>query len=233
MSTGSTATESGGEQHSAAAATPGRGLIPRLGSALALAPLGVWVVFHLWDNLYAFNGEQAWKSHVTVDRNPVFEILTSTAILLPLILHMIWGIRRMRIMRVNVGSYTTFDNIKFILQRLSAIGLILFLGAHIWKARLEPQIESGSHESFKHISCFMRNHPPTLIVYILGVLGTAYHLANGVSIAGMTWGYAATPAARKKLQTFALIFMVVLMLMGFGAIYTLYDTGAKFTCHID
>ena len=34
----------------------------------------------------------------------------------------------------------------------------------------------------------MHHHLPTLVVYCLGVLGTAYHLANGLQTATMGWG---------------------------------------------
>ena len=44
--------------------TPGV-LFPRLGSMLAIAPLGVWVSWHLWENLYAWRGDGAWSEDGT------------------------------------------------------------------------------------------------------------------------------------------------------------------------
>jgi hypothetical protein len=47
------------------------GFFPRLGSVLALAPLGLWVCWHLWENLYAVVGEAAWQERVTDRQHPV------------------------------------------------------------------------------------------------------------------------------------------------------------------
>jgi succinate dehydrogenase / fumarate reductase cytochrome b subunit len=210
----------------ATTSAPKRGFLPRLGSALAFVPLGVYTTWHLWQNMSAWQGAAAWEQHVTQAHAPIAEFTMSTIVILPIILHMIWGIRRMTIVRPNFSQYPTFDNLKFVLQRLSAIGLIGFLGAHIWLARLHPLIETGRHETFADISWHMRHHPPTLVVYILGVLGIAYHLANGVATDGMTWGYAASPKAKARMGFISMSFFVVLLAMGFGAIYALWDAGA-------
>lgn len=213
--------------HDASAETsPKSAFLPRLGSGLAFVPLGVYVTWHLWSNLSAWQGAASWQEHVASPHAPIAEVAMSTIVLLPLLLHIAWGIRRTMIMKSNVGSYPTFDNLKFLLQRISAIGLVGFIGAHIWLARFKPLVESGRHESFADIAWHMRHHPPTLIVYILGVAGTAYHLANGVATGGMTWGYAASPKAKARMNFISIAFFVVLLSMGFASIYALWDAGA-------
>src|SRR5262245_17932414 len=183
--------------------------LPRLGSLLAIAPLGVWTCWHLWENTWAFKGAQAWESHVTVARHPLVELITSAIVMVPLVLHTVWGIRRLFIMRPNLGRYRNFGNVKYILQRLSAIGLLAFLPAHIWLARLSPLIQFHRHETFNDLAQNMRHHTPTLVVYTLGVLGTAYHLANGLATAGMTWGFAASPRAMRRMSTLSYVFFAV------------------------
>lgn len=192
---------------------------------MAFAPLSVWTLWHLYANLSAYEGPHAWEAAVTAQRAPLVEVITSTVVLLPLILHTIWGIRRLRIVKVNNVQYGTFDNLKFLLQRLSAVGVVLFLGAHIYKARIEPMVMHGRHETFGDISFQMHHHLPTLIVYILGVLGVAYHMANGLSTGGITWGYAATEKARQRLTLISYLFFVLLLGMGWGTIYALHNAG--------
>ena len=204
-----------------------RPFLPRLGSALAFVPLAVYTAWHLWENMSAWQGADSWEQHVASPRAPIAELAMSTVVLLPILLHAGWGLRRLFIMRSNLGSYPTFDNLNFILQRLSAIGLLGFIGAHVWLARLHPLIETHRHETFADISWHMRNHPPTLIVYLLGVLATAYHLANGLATGGMTWGYAASPRARKRMTIISLTAFVLLLSMGYGTIYALWDAGAN------
>lgn len=200
-------------------------LSQRVGSFVAFAPLAVWTTWHLFSNLTAFQGAQAWESSVTAPRGAFVELLTSAFVLVPLVLHTVWGIRRLRIAKFNNQSYGTFDNLKFLLQRLSAIGVVLFLGAHIYKARLEPLIAHGRHETFADISNQMAHHGPTIGVYILGVLGVAYHLANGIASGGLTWGYAATEKARKRVAAISYAFFVLLLAMGWGTIFAMVQAG--------
>jgi succinate dehydrogenase / fumarate reductase cytochrome b subunit len=196
-----------------------------VGSLLAFAPLTVWTIWHLYSNLAAFQGAEQWERSVTAARAPLVELITSTIVLLPLVIHTLWGLRRLRIVKFNNNTYSNFDNFKFLLQRLSAIGVVLFLVAHIYKARLEPLILHGHHETFADISYQMHHHLPTFIVYLLGVLGVAYHLANGIATGGLTWGYAATEKARQRVQLVSYLMFVLLVAMGWGSIFALWSAG--------
>src|SRR5262245_47122333 len=112
----------------------------RLGSALAVAPLGVWTVIHLWNNLAAFRGAKAWEDAVTSYKHSTAEFATGFVVLAPLLIPTFCGIGRIFSGRPNVASYGFFANWKYVLQRLSAIGVLLFLGAHIWLAMLHPRL---------------------------------------------------------------------------------------------
>ncbi len=197
----------------------------RLGSLLAVVPFGVWTVIHLWNNLAAFKGPAEWQSAVTEYSHPFAFFLSSLVALLPLALHVVWGLGRLKTTRPNVGKYPYFANLKYVLQRLSAIGLLLFLGAHIWLAMLRPRLMDGRPEPFADIAHEMHHHTPTLIVYTLGVLGTAYHLANGVQTFAMGWGLVSSRRALRKLDVFVWIFFIVLLAMGWGAVYAIWDAG--------
>ncbi len=198
----------------------------RLGSLLAVVPLGVWTVAHLWHNLAAFRGAAAWQAEVTTHSHPIAFFASSLVALLPLGLHTIWGIGRILSVRPNNTQYTFYGNLKYALQRLSAIGVLGFLGAHIWKAFLDPRLNRGGPEPFADIAREMHHHGPTLVVYILGVLGVAYHLANGLQTFSMGWGVVSSRRALKKLEAVVLLTFVILLAMGWGAIYALWSAGA-------
>lgn len=199
----------------------------RLGSLLAVFPLGVWTINHLWNNLSAFKGDVAWQSSVTEYSHPLAFFASSLVALLPLGLHTVWGIGRLFTVRPNNVRYRYFSNVKYAVQRLSAVGLLLFLGAHLWLAMLHPRLTTGRPEPFADISHEMHHHMPTLIVYCLGVLGIAYHLANGLHTFTMGWGIVTSRRALKKLDIFVVLFFLVLLAMGYGAIFALWDAGAK------
>ncbi|MCL2447413.1 MAG: succinate dehydrogenase [Polyangiaceae bacterium] len=198
----------------------------RLASILAFAPLGVWTVVHLWNNLAAFQGPDAWQAAVTEYSHPVAEAFTGVVVLVPLALHTVWGIGRLATSRPNNTRYGFYSNLKYLLQRLSAVGVLLFLGAHLWLALIRPRLVEGHAEPFSEIAHQMRFHGPTLIVYVLGTLGVAYHLANGVQTFCMTWGVVSSRRGLERLEWGVITLFVVLLAMSWGAVYALWASGA-------
>ncbi len=198
----------------------------RLASLLAIAPLGVWTVMHLWHNLAAFEGADAWQEAVTTYPHPFAQALTGIVVLLPLAIHTVWGLARLRTTRPNNLRYGFYANLKYTLQRLAGLGVLAFLGAHLWLAMLKPRITEGHAEAFADIAQEMHFHRPTTIVYLLGTLGVAYHLANGAQTFCMSWGIVSSRAGLKRLEWIALLSFVLLLAMAWGVIYALYAAGA-------
>lgn len=197
-----------------------RGFFPKLGSVLALAPLGVWVTWHLWENFYALMGREAWESRVT-DGNGMVEAVTLGAVFIPLIIHTIWGLRRLTLAKPNGYSY--FGNLKYVLQRVSALGVMAFIIAHVYLARIRPLL-GNTHEHFEDLANEMRTGP-TLTVYLLGTLGTAFHLANGLYTASFIHGVAASKKASRRMQVISVLFFLLLMTFSWGAVYGLWHAG--------
>lgn len=198
----------------------------RLASGLAIAPLGVWTVVHLWNNLAAFEGADAWQKAVTEYPHPFAQAVTAVIVLLPLALHVVWGIGRLATSRPNNLRYGFYANLKYVLQRLSAVGVLFFLGAHLWLALLRPRLVEGHAEPFADIAQEMHFHGPTLVVYVLGTLGVAYHLANGVQTFCMGWGIVSSRAALRRLEGATLMLFAILLAMAWGAVYALWAAGA-------
>jgi succinate dehydrogenase / fumarate reductase cytochrome b subunit len=198
----------------------------RLASFLAVAPLGVWTVAHLWHNLAAFDGADAWQQAVTEYPHPIAEALTGIVVLLPLAIHTVWGLGRIFTSRPNNLGYRFYGNLKYLLQRLAALGVLAFLGAHLWLAMLKPRLTEGHAEAFADIAEEMHFHRPTLVVYVLGTLGVCYHLANGLHTFCMSWGIVSSRRGLRRLEGAALVTFVLLLGMAWGAIYALWAAGA-------
>lgn len=202
----------------------------RLGSLLAVFPLGVWVFVHLWNNLSAFRAlpilglpddGESWQQAVTEHPHPVAQALTAIVVLLPIVIHTVWGIGRMLSTRPNNLRYRYFANLKFLLQRLAAVGVLFFLGAHIWKATLEPRLIEHHREEFHDLARQLATHPPTLIVYALGTLGVAYHLANGVSTFAMGFGIATSRRGVRRADRLGIAVFLLLLAMAWGSLFAL------------
>jgi succinate dehydrogenase cytochrome b subunit len=197
----------------------------RIASFLAIAPLGIWTALHLWDNLSAFGGAQAWEQSVTAARHPLHQALLVVVVLLPLVLHTVWGIVRLVSFRPNNVRYGNYDNLKYLLQRLSAIGLLAFIGAHLWLAWAQPRFVEGRPEPFVEISHEMAHHTPTLVVYILGILAVSYHLANGIQTFAMGQGLVASAGALRRLEWVVYLTFAILLAMGWGSVFALWRAG--------
>jgi succinate dehydrogenase / fumarate reductase cytochrome b subunit len=203
-------------------------ILARLGSLFAFAPVGVWTVVHLWHQLAAWRSPQAWEDAVTAHVNSASTVLVFILVLGPLLWHTVWGIVRMLHSRPK-PMQSGFGNLRYVVQRLSAIGLLFFLGAHLYLAWFEPRFLHGRPEPFADISREMRFHTPTLVVYILGVLAIAYHLANGLwSFMTMGWGITVSKSGMRWLERVSILFFVVLLVIGWIAIYGLYQGGAAY-----
>jgi len=211
-----------------AAQLPSRGVFVRnrLGSLVAVVPLGVWTILHVWDNLAAFDSPGVWERTVTQHAHPVAHAFTAVLVFLPLLLHIAWGLARLRSSRPNNTRYRGYDNLKYLLQRVSALGVLLFLGAHVWLAYLRPRLLLGHGEHFADIAREMRFHMPTLVVYILGTLGVAYHLANGLATFAIGWGLTTSRSAGRRWDLAAIVLFFVLLAMSWLAIYALWVGGA-------
>lgn len=206
-------------------ASKGSALGSRLGSVVAIAPLGVWTTWHLWENLSAWDGADVWEATVSRPGATGTNTLVSIVVFAPLLLHTAWGFVRLRMTKPN--GYQFFGNLKYLLQRASALGLLGFLIAHVYLARIKPLTHEPGYETFADISAHMRHHPPTLVVYLLGVLGVAFHLANGIYTASFIYGLAASPRARRVMQVLSLAFFAILLATGWGAIAGLFQAGAS------
>ncbi|MBN1207908.1 MAG: succinate dehydrogenase [Myxococcaceae bacterium] len=197
----------------------------RLGSFLAVLPLSIWVLNHLWDNLSAFQGAEAWETSVTTYAHPFSQAVAFLISLVPLLIHTGWGLARLFTFRPNNLAYGYYDNLKYLLQRLSAVGLLAFLGAHLWKAFLAPRLLNGAPEAFDDIAREMRFHGPTLVVYVLGTLAASYHLANGLQGFGMAWGIFSSERSMRRFEPWVIVLFLVLLAMSWGVLYALYQAG--------
>jgi succinate dehydrogenase / fumarate reductase cytochrome b subunit len=200
-------------------------LLARMGSFLAFFPLGVWTAIHLWNQLAAFAGPRTWEQSVTAHSSPATAALTFTAVIVPLLWHVGWGL--VRLGKTRTSTVRNVSNLRYWLQRASALGLLAFLGAHLWLAWIQPRFVLGRPEPFTDIAREMHHHTPTLIVYVLGILAISYHLANGLwSFATMGWGIAVSKSAQAWFERLALVVFFVLLAIGWASIYALYRAGA-------
>jgi succinate dehydrogenase / fumarate reductase cytochrome b subunit len=188
----------------------------KLFSFFGIAPITLYVLWHLSNNLYAVNGEAAFDGRlIQFEGNPLYRPLVILLVYLPLLFHALYGLVIGAKSRPNVLLRPAVRNWKYLLQRVSAVGILFFVPAHVYKTKF-----AVSQISFAHMREGM-NEPLTFAVYLLAMLGVSFHLANGVWLAGITWGLWVGPRAQKRAEILSIVFGLVLVAVSFLIIFAL------------
>lgn len=192
----------------------------RIFSFCGIVPLALYVVWHLGNNIHALHGPAAFDTRLAeATRSPLYQPAILLFVYLPFVIHSAVGLLITARSRPNIAAMPRFRNWKYFLQRVSAIGVLLFVPAHVYKTRIEPW-RNGYEIDFAHMREGMLE-PVTFAVYTLGMLGVAFHLANGLWLAGITWGVFTGPKGQRRGEWISIAFGIALMLLGFGAIFAL------------
>jgi succinate dehydrogenase / fumarate reductase cytochrome b subunit len=187
-------------------------------SMLGIVPLGAYVFAHLWTNLYSLAGAEAFDQALKASRaSPAFLFLEIVGLGVPIVVHAWIGLKIIFKMRPNNAGYRSLRNLKYLLQRLSAIGVLLFLGAHVIKARIMPAM-AGTVESWNGMHEAL-SEPVTFSVYALGMLGVSFHLGNGLWGSALTLGLTVSQRGQKAMEWISAFAFVLLLCMSGLAIY--------------
>ncbi|MFN2634061.1 MAG: hypothetical protein ABR610_11655 [Thermoanaerobaculia bacterium] len=192
----------------------------RIFSFCGIVPLAIYVVWHLFNNIYAINGRAAFDARLKeATGSPLYAPAIWLFVYLPFVIHAIVGLVITFKSRPNALAMPRFRNWKYVLQRISAIGVLLFVPAHVYKTKIEPW-RVGFDVDFAHMQEGMRE-PITFAVYALGMLGVVFHLANGLWLAGITWGIFTGPRGQRLGEWLSVAFGIALMALAFAAIFAL------------
>jgi len=195
----------------------GRFLWLRLHSLSGVVPVGLFVLMHLYTHSFSVKGPEAYDARLAdLNALPFMEAFEVVFIYLPIAFHAGLGIWMTLRGKSNLAAYPHFGNLRYTLQRLSGIGVLLFVAAHLYKTKIEPFL-GGFVLDFAHMSDGMRE-PVTFLVYTLGILGTAYHLANGIWTFCITWGISVSRASHRWLTVAVMILFGMLFLIGMNNI---------------
>jgi succinate dehydrogenase / fumarate reductase, cytochrome b subunit len=189
-------------------------------SFCGIVPLAIYTVWHLFNNVYAVSGPAAFDARLTeATRSPLYRPAIWLFVYLPFVIHAVVGLAITFQSRPNVVRLPTLRNWKYVLQRASAIGVLLFVPAHVYKTKIEPW-RGGFSIDYAHMHAGMIE-PVTFAVYLLGMIGVAFHLANGLWLAGITWGVFIGPKAQRRGEWLSIGVGFLLLALAFACIFAL------------
>ena len=200
-------------------------LLRRIHSLTGVVPVGLFLVYHLYLQLYLHYGAEIYNNEVnSFYDSPLATRALVIVVYIPLLFHSLLGVLLVFENKVQ-PSYTYFSHLIYWLQRISGIGGLLFIIAHVWNAKLGPWFAGTWGTHFEHLSTGFADPETGMLtktVYLLGVLGAVFHFANGLTTFCMTWGIALTPTSQKRVRSFSILVFIILTASAFYALAAIW-----------
>jgi succinate dehydrogenase/fumarate reductase cytochrome b subunit (b558 family) len=202
-------------------------LLRKLHSLSGVAPVGVFLVVHLWTNARVLGGRDSFDEGVRhIQELPALPLIEVFGILLPLAFHALYGVKLAFEARSNVASYGYTRNWLFVAQRGTGLVALAFVLYHLWELRIQKALGNLGPEAFYDVlagqlSSTWRGVPVIALVYLVGLAASAFHFANGLWGFCASWGLVVSRPAQRTAAT-------VFSLGGFA----LFALGAATTLHL-
>jgi succinate dehydrogenase / fumarate reductase, cytochrome b subunit len=179
-------------------------LLRKLHQITGIVPLGLFLFGHFFTNSKAMSGDKVFNDAVAdIHHIPYLLFIEIFGIFLPLLFHSIYGIVISSEARVNNFNYGYGRNWFYIFQRITGVFLFFFIFFHILNFRFglipglnDTAIAGNANQAFQIVSREFAI-PWVLVLYILGIAATAWHLAYGFWLFAVDWGLVIGEKAQK------------------------------------
>jgi succinate dehydrogenase / fumarate reductase cytochrome b subunit len=190
-----------------------RYLSKKLFELSGLVPIGAFLVEHLYSNFQAVGPRGAERFDAVVkdlQTNPIIIFLEIGAIGLPILYHAAYGLFVASQARPNVGSYGWMRNWLYLLQRVTGIILVFYIGYHVWNTRLAPvfhpdmpqlqNVDGRALVSSRYMHDYLlETHFGISVfwIYLVGIGAAIFHFSNGLWNLAYHWGLTVSPRAQR------------------------------------
>ncbi|MCM3162905.1 succinate dehydrogenase cytochrome b558 subunit [Metabacillus litoralis] len=189
----------------------------RLHSLLGVIPVGIFLIQHLIVNHFATRGAEAFNNAAHfMEMLPFRYVLEIVIIFLPLLYHAIYGVYIAFTAKNNVSNYGYLRNWLFMLQRVTGIITFIFIAWHVWETRIAAAL--GAEVNYDMMASILSS-PFMLVFYLIGVISTVFHFANGLWSFGVSWGITVTPRSQVISTYVTLGIFLALSYVGVRAIF--------------
>ncbi len=202
-------------------------LLRKLHQLTGIVPLGLFYFAHLFTNSKAMNGESSFEKGVEdIHGIPFLLLIEIFGIFLPLLYHSIYGILISGEAKPNVLVYKYQRNWFYLFQRITGIFLFVFILFHLLNLRfgLIPglnEIPVAGHASQAYnIVAGEFAMMWVVVIYVLGVAATAWHLGYGIWLFAVDWGIVVGEKAQKYTLYACVLIAITLFGVGVNAIWS-------------
>lgn len=168
-------------------------------TAIILAPVAVFLIFHLVVNLSILFGPEAYQNAVegihwldTVEMLLPVELMV---IFFPLISHMIWGFLVNREKWRYPFRNPYLPGVLYPWQRISGMLALFFVLFHLWQLHRVGKFFTGGffdhdadlpHAAAQTLAAAITSSTASTLVLFIGILAGVFHATNGVRLAWIT-----------------------------------------------
>lgn len=197
-------------------------LVRRLQSLTGIM-FGGYLLVHLTVNATIAQGGSVYQDQVNkIHSLPFLTAVEWSAIFIPFLFHAFYGLWIAVNGRPNVGNYPFAKNTFYLLQRLSAFIILVFVLFHVLALKygaFGPALGFDPHAALPSIGKhFAYSSLITWVVYPIGILAAAFHTANGFATGAITWGLTVSTSAQKRVGKACCVLAILLTLCGLLAV---------------
>ncbi|MED3122417.1 MULTISPECIES: succinate dehydrogenase cytochrome B558 [Bacillus] len=190
-------------------------------SLMGVIPVGVFLTQHLIVNNFATRGAEAFnKAAGFMELLPFRYALEIFIIFLPILYHAIYGLYIAFTAKNNAVSYGYFRNWMFVFQRISGIVTLIFISWHVWETRIQAML--GKDVNYDMMADIL-NNPAMFAFYLVGVVSTIFHFANGLWTFCISWGITVSPRSQRISTYVTLAIFLGLSYVGVSALLAFID----------
>jgi succinate dehydrogenase / fumarate reductase, cytochrome b subunit len=192
----------------------------KLHSLSGIIPIGAFLVEHIVSNFETWNGPVAYAKQVLfLNSLPLVRVLEWAFIFIPLAFHALYGVWIAFRGRSNVNVYPWAGNFGYLMQRVTGIIALLYIGYHVWSQRFHGvSLPEHPGAAFAKVQHELAN-PWILALYIIAMIATTWHFAYGIWLFAAKWGITPGNDARRKFGYVCTTIGVLLCAMGLASIY--------------
>jgi succinate dehydrogenase / fumarate reductase cytochrome b subunit len=182
-----------------------------------------YVVFHLLINATLVQTGDLYQTQVRkIHELPFLWIIEWLFVYIPIVYHAGYGIWITVACQPNNLNYPYAKNWLYILQRVSAVIVAMFVLFHVFALRvglfgqtLSFDPNAAASTMHRHISA---SRCLAYVVYPVGILAACFHLANGLWAGAITWGLTVSAGAQRRWGYLCILLFLITLILGLTAL---------------
>lgn len=199
-------------------------VLRKLHQLSGIVPLGVFLLEHFYTNSRALTGPDDFNRAVAdLQSIPYILFVEICGIFVPLIYHAVYGLVITMEARPNNLNYPYPRNWFYTIQRITGMILFVFITFHVLNFRFGviPGLNtlSVARNPGQAFGIVQREFSMwwVMIIYVVGITATVWHLANGIWLFLVDWGITIGARAQRVAGYACIAFGAVLLAVGINA----------------